>query len=142
MKHFRIYSIVGLQLMAFKLFAQVPTYSKSEQANLDKWYDTYKTVEYTAFDYIHLFDTLQFKFVKNEKLKGVDATTIKAVFLQTSIEALRQMNRDGNYYCSLRHDEYYELWNIYYPKISKPFWDQNCKGLVILMSLDEIVTLH
>ena len=129
-------------LNSMKGNCQLPTYSKTEQANLDRWYDIYEENEYTALDYIELIDKINFKFVKDPTFINEDMKTFKAVLLQLESDALRQMNLDANYYCSLKHDEFYLLWNMYYPKITKEFWDMNCKGLFILMKLDRVVVVE
>lgn len=64
---------------------------------------------------------------------------MKTFMLQLSYDNMRQLNDEGNYYCTFKSDECFDLWNMYHKKIDKAYYDKNCKGLTILMELDGMI---
>lgn len=97
-----------------------------------KWADKYYEQELKGIDLVRLIDEYSFKpFLLTNDLKK-----FKTVLLQLSPQAYQQINIDSWYLCSTKHDDYFELWNMYYTKISKSVWDEKCKGLMALMCID------
>jgi hypothetical protein len=99
--------------------------------------EIYRPQIWKATDYINLIETIQFKPIKNAKNYSI--RDIKAALLTFNSDDINQMNITGSYYCSVKHEEMYQLWNLYYPTINKSFWDTNCKGLIALMDFDGFI---
>ena len=101
----------------------------------------YENDYWSASDYTKAIDTFiyytNFKFVKDLKSYGVKS--IKAMFLNMTVEEIKQMNIDGEYYCSVKHEDCYNLWQLYYPSITKDTFDRYCKGLIVFMILDGVL---
>lgn len=84
-----------------------------------------------------LIDGIKFKPIKNAK--NYSTRDMKAALLSFNSDDINQMNITSNYYCSVKHEEMYQLWNLYYPTINKSFWDKYCKGLIALMDMDGFI---
>ncbi|MBO9204852.1 MULTISPECIES: hypothetical protein [Niastella] len=117
-------------LISFCCINTLIAQSKSE----DEWAKIYRPQEWKATDYVALIDSIKFKPMKN--MKNHSVRDIKAAILSLNSDDIRQMNITGSYYCSVKHEEMFQLWNLYFPPISKSFWNINCKGLITLMDLD------
>lgn len=116
-------------------FCYSSTSIKSQSKTEDDWFKKYSgEVDWEAKNYIGLIDFIGWKPVK--AMKQYDVKDVKATFLLLSAPQIRQMNMDGTYYCSYKHEEMYQLWNLYYPKISQEYWDKYCKGFIALLSFD------
>jgi hypothetical protein len=117
----------------FSLKAQI----KSET----EYSEIYRTQVYTASNYNDLIDYLitniSFKFVR--KLKDLSIRDIKGAIINMGSAAITQMNIDGQYNCVKRHEDIFNLWNLYYPKITMETWDNICKGAIPLMELDGVL---
>lgn len=96
---------------------------------------------YSASDFIKVMDYVGF-VPSNRKYKAYPDFFKKAL-LALGAQELRQMMIDGSYYSrSMKHDDYFQLYNLTYHKISKQTWDDWCAYLIPLMSLDDVITLH
>lgn len=105
----------------------------------DEWFKKYDgEPDWVANNYVWLIDFIDWKPVK--KMKPYDIKDIKATFLLISPSDIRQLNLDGIYYCSAKHDDMYQLWNLYYPKVSKENWDKYCRGFIGLLNFDGFIT--
>jgi hypothetical protein len=110
--------------------------STFSQSKVDpKWSEQYYKEEWSASSLSKLIDVVKFKPVSSV-YKGADMKFFKVAILQLNQPDIEQMNRDAWYLCSTKHDDYFEVWNMFYSKITKEYWDKNCKGLVALMCLD------
>ncbi len=94
--------------------------------------------EYTALLYSDALDSIKFKPVN--RLKGVSVKEIKAGILKLSSDDIRQLNITGNYYCSVKNEEMFRLWNLYYETVSKEMWKTHCKVYILIMDLDGVLS--
>lgn len=105
----------------------------------DEWFKKYDgQQDWVAKNYIWLIDFIKWKPVN--KMKTYIIKDIKATFLLLSPDDIRQLNIDGIYYCSVKHDDMFQLWNLYYPEVSKETWDTYCKGFIGLLNFDGFIT--
>ncbi len=114
------------------------------QKTEDEYKEIYNKYQWSASDFVNTLDTMiirgDFKFVK--RLKNFDIKSIKATILNMGVDAVRQMNIDGWYYCSVKHEDCFKLWNLYYPRLNRTIFDSYCKGLVYLMILDQTLIVN
>lgn len=72
--------------------------------------------------------------------KPINITTdyrkFRSIILQLSERAFTQFNIDTWYLCSYKHEENFQIYNMYYKQVSKSYYDENCKGLINLMIVD------
>ena len=94
--------------------------------------DDWKATDYTMF-----IDTIKFKPVK--EFKNYSIKDIKTAILSLGQTEIRQMNITGNYQCQTRNEENFEIWKLYYPRVSKEMWNKYCKGFIALMDLDGFI---
>lgn len=111
-----------------------------------KWDNYYKStpsgIEYnfSGNDFIKVIELVNFA-PQSSQLQH-DAQLLKKVILNLDQADLRQMKITGNYYSrTFKHDDYFELYNMYYKKLSKETWDKYCPYLLPLMDLDGVVNL-
>jgi|ERR1017187_7348367 hypothetical protein len=123
------------KIVLFFLLAAMSHIAFSQSQIDEKWSKQYYDEKYKALDLMKLIDATKFKPTSKE-MRGTDIKYFKAAILQLSDPAIEQMNRDARYLCSIKHDDYFEVWNMFYTKITKDYWDKNCKGLLCLMCLD------
>ena len=101
-----------------------------------KWSNKYHSEELKGTDLVRLIEEVDFKLAARK----VDIKTFKTAILQLSPDVYAQINIDSWYLCSTKHDDYFEIWNMYYTKVSREKWDAKCKGLMALMCLDGTAT--
>jgi hypothetical protein len=66
--------------------------------------------------------------------------SFKKILLMLPFEGLQQMMITGDYYSrTIKHDDYFELYNLNYIKISKQNWDSYAPYLLPLMQIDGVV---
>lgn len=110
----------------------------------DNYYDQYPTsirTNYEGTDFIKVIKDVNFSPNMRE-IKG-DQDMFIRVILSLSLDALRQMSIDGDYYSrTKKHNDYYLLYNMNYEDISKDKWNRLCPYLIPLMSIDGIVKLR
>jgi len=68
-----------------------------------------------------------------------DLRQFKSILLQLSDRAYTQLNIDTWSLCSFKHEQYFQIYNMYYKPVSKSFYDENCKALIALMILDDTI---
>jgi hypothetical protein len=138
--------VKALLFIAFLVFTNSKCIAQTNY-NIDpKWdnyYDNYPSGidnNYRSSDFINVIDKVN--FVPNmRELKG-DQQLIKRVLLMLSPEDLDQMRSTGNYYSrTIKHYDYFELYNMTYNKISKETWDRYAPYLLPLMDIDGTVSL-
>lgn len=67
----------------------------------------------------------------------------EAAILRLPFSALEQFKIHGLYYSrTIKHDDWYYIYNSYYKKISKADWDKWCPYLIPLMSADGTISLR
>mgnify|MGYP000269901654 CR=1 FL=1 len=91
--------------------------------------------DYTASKFIEVINYVGFqsKIYKPE-------SSFKKILLMMPYEGLRQMMITGNYYSrTIKHDDYFELYNLNYNKISKEIWNLYAPYLLPLMQIDGVV---
>lgn len=100
----------------------------------------YRQFNWSASDLVAALDTLikytDFKFVKD--LKNSDIKSVKATILNLQPDALKQINIDGWYYCSTKHEDLFNLWNLYYKRIDRNGFENYCVIMMFLMKIDGI----
>lgn len=96
---------------------------------------------FTGADFIRVIENVNF-IPTLKQIKG-DTNKLKQVLLTLDFPSLRQMSIDGNFYSrSHKHDDYYYLYNTYYPKIEKTTWNKYAPYLIPLMSIDGVIKLN
>ncbi len=126
-------SIKRFKIILVLLFTQTFLFA---QTNPDpKWTAKYNDVYLKGIDLVKLVDKVHFK---PHKLK-TDIKTFKTVLLQFTPQDYKEITMTSWYYCCTKHEDYYEIWKMYYAKISEAIWDQNCMGLMALMYIDGMV---
>jgi len=133
-------------LLAFLFFSNV-AFSQDYKAYIDPKWDKYYNdnpseiiTNFRAVDFIRIIDIVGFKPTRKELKNDVDL--FKKGLLRFEFQDLNQMRITGSFYSrTYKHDDYFILYNLYYPKISKSVWDTYCPYLIPLMELDDTITL-
>jgi len=113
-------------------------HGQASEEETSRWYKGYSSQTWTASDVNNLIDLVGYKSYLR---KDVDTKMLKTIFLQFSPQIYIQLNDESAYLCSAKHDDYFAIWNMYHPKLDKAFWDKNCKGLIILLRIDNIAKM-
>jgi len=114
----KTYLTIGLMLICFNSYCQ--------------------SVDITNSQITATIDLIAFKPVKLLKqFKGVDLK--KFIYYANEQSTLRQLNIDARYLCRNKKEENYEVYNLYYKKISKDTYDLYCKEINILMEMDGVI---
>jgi len=110
----------------------------------DRYYDQNPSgieEHYQASDFISVIDKVG--FIPNRDLYKGDINYFKKLLLKLDIADLNQLKMTGNYYSrTLKHDDYFNLYNLTYKQVTKAIWDQYCPFLLPLMELDQTIKLH
>jgi hypothetical protein len=140
----------NFNLVYFTIICLVITIKASGQSQFpdidpiwDTYYDRYPSgIEnnYKAVDFIRIIEATH--FIPQGTLLRNDVQLLKKGLLMFDVAALRQMMMTGNYYSrTYKHDDYFELYNLYYSKISSETWIKYCPYLIPLMDLDGVLDL-
>jgi hypothetical protein len=110
----------------------------------DNYYDKYPSgiqQRYSSSDFIDVME--QVGFVPSYyKVKG-DTKTFKKVLLSFPTKALKQMSISGNYYSrTIKHDDYFQLYNLTYKPVSATIWRKFSPYLIPLMEVDQLIDLN
>ena len=101
----------------------------------------YGNSEWSASDLIKGLDTLikytDFKFVKD--LKNLDIRTVKATVLNLLPNDIKQVNIDAWYFCSVKNEDLFNLWNLYYNKINRKSFENYCVLMSFIMVMDGVL---
>lgn len=112
----------------------------SAQKTESEYKEYYRQFDWRASDLVSAMDTLikytDFKFVKN--LKNSDMKSVKASILNLQPDAIKQINIDGWYFCSVKHEDLFNLWNLYYKKIDRKGFESYCVIMMFLMNIDGV----
>ena len=94
--------------------------------------------EFSALDLTNTIEEIGFKPVK--KLKNFNQIDLKK-FVLSSIQngLLQQLNIDAWYHCENKSEEGFQIYNLYYKKISKTYYNSHCKEINALMEIDGVV---
>lgn len=120
-------SKITLTFKTIFLFAIV---SMNAQSNHDDKY--YKDGEYTLLSIVKTIDKSGFE-IQNLEISLKD---FKKIILQFDDADIRQLNISSRYLCTEKHNDNFEIWNMFYKRISKSFYYDNCEQLIALMILD------
>lgn len=123
------------------VFLVVLSYSTVKAQKTEREYsDYYRQYESSASDIVDGLDNLnQAGYVFVKALKGADLKKVKAAVLNLPVAAVKQMNIIGQYYCSVKHEDCFKLWNLYYKPISRESFDSYCVVLVFMMQMDKVL---
>jgi hypothetical protein len=119
-----------LQLLFLLLFGFGPIYAQETKPN--PYGDKYDDKDFNGLKVVQVIDASGFKPIK----LTTDIKQFKSVLLQLSQRAYTQMNIDTWYLCSYKHEEYFQIYNMYYKTVTRSFYDDNCKALIALMLTD------
>ncbi len=92
----------------------------------------YDDKDFNGVKVVQIIDAAGFKPIK----VTTDMKQFKSALLQLSERAYTQINIDTWYLCSYKHEEYFQIYNMYYKTVTRSFYDDNCKALIALMLLD------
>lgn len=92
----------------------------------------YDDKDFNALKIVSVIDAAGFKPIK----VTTDLKQFKSALLQLSERAYTQINIDTWYLCSYKHEEYFQIYNMYYKTVTRTFYDENCKALIALMLID------
>lgn len=114
--------------------------------NIDpEWQNYYKqhpseiSNKHSGSDFISVMEIVGFSPVDS----AWQGNTMKVALLRLDSKNLNQMAMDGEYYAkSIKHDDYFLIYNLYYKQISKTDWDIYCPYLLPLMHIDRVVSLY
>ena len=140
---------VFISFVFFAFFLPQYIYSQSYKEYLSPKWDTYYnsnpsgiSQDFQGRDFIKIIDEVGFVPRKNSYFNG-DLNLLKRLLLALDFTSLKQMSIDGDFYCRTRkHDDYFELYNLYYKNINESTWVNNCPWLIILMSLDDLIKFN
>lgn len=93
--------------------------------------DKYDDPSFDALKVLKVIDPAGFKPVKL-----ADLERFKAAILSLSSQAFTQLNIDTWSKCTNQQETAFFTYNTYYKKVSRSFFEQNCKALCALMLLD------
>lgn len=94
--------------------------------------DKYDDKNFNGLKVVQVIDISGFIPLKLTK----DVRQFKSVLLQLSDRAYTQLNIDTWSLCSFKHEQYFQIYNMYYKPVTKSFYDENCKALIALMLMD------
>lgn len=93
-------------------------------------------------DFIKIIDNVEFIPRTSYRLKG-DVTLLKKVLLVFKFEILQTMSMTGEFYSrTKKHDDYFQLYNLTYKRISKDTWNRYCPYLIPLMEVDGLLKFN
>jgi hypothetical protein len=94
----------------------------------------------TISDLVATIDLLDYTPVK--RFKFLNQIEFKK-FLYGEIESnvLTQLNIDGRYLCENERRKGFEVYNLYYEKISWEFYSNKCKEINMLLAIDGVIVL-
>lgn len=105
--------------------------SQSQEVKPNPYGQKYRDNVFNALKVVQVLDICGFK-----SLSITDSKQFKATILQLSDRAYNQINIDTWWLCSYKHEENFQIYNMYYKNVSKSYYDENCKALIALMLLD------
>lgn len=121
-------------------FALIFFLNVSAQKTEAEYKEYYRQYEWSASDLVSALDTLiihaDFKFVK--RFKNSDIKSVKATILNLSPDAIKQVNISGWYFCSVKHEDLFNLWNLYYKKLDRKSFENYCVIMMFLMEIDGV----
>ena len=143
-----IKSIIPKTIFIIILFISMHSFSQSYKDYIDPIWDNYYNSNpsgiesnFRGSDFISIVEYVKFIPTRTE-IRG-DVGKLKKVLLILDFASLQQMMITGNFYSrSRKHDDYYYLYNSYYPKIEKSTWDKYSPYLIPLMQVDGLIKLN
>lgn len=140
--------LMNLTLGIICTILSIQTFGQNPNQNIDPKWDNYYNNDpsgigrnYKGIDFIKVIEFVDFK-PQSQQLRK-DVQLLKKALLIFDEADLNQMRITGSYFCrTFKHDDYFELYNLYYNKITKEVWDKYCPYLLPLMDLDGTINLH
>lgn len=130
------------------IFPSTFAFGQVQNSNIDPVWDNYYkehpsgiTEHHQATDFINVINTVGFVPTRKEFQGKTDL--LKKILLGLSANDLRQMYIDGWYYSrTVKHDDYFQLYNIEYKKIDADTWNKYAPYLIPLMNIDGVISLN
>jgi|GEM_PF-2881918 len=119
-----------LQLFVF-LISYIGSLSAQELKS-NPYGNKYDDKDFNGLKVMQVIDAASFKPIK----LTTDIKQFKSILLQLSERAFTQLNVDTWYLCSYKHEEYFQIYSMYYQTVTRSFYDDNCKALIALMLVD------
>jgi hypothetical protein len=119
-----------LQLLLLLLFGFASMYAQETKTN--PYGSKYDDKNFNGLKVVQVIDASGFKPIKIT----TDLKEFKSILLQLSERAYTQINIDTWYLCSYKHEEKFQIYNMYYKTVARNFYDDNCKALIALMLVD------
>jgi hypothetical protein len=95
----------------------------------------YEDGEYTLVSVIATIEKSGFELQNRD----ISMEVFKRAVIKLGEGSIRQLNINTRFLCTNKHEENFEIWNMFYKKISKEFYRENCEQLIALMLLDGII---
>ncbi len=133
--------ILFLVLLSF--FGKSQSYTNQIDPYWDNYYNNNPSgieSKFESNDFIRIMELVNF-IPKRPEIKG-DVSMFKRAILKLNYQSLNQMMIDGSFYSrTIKHNDYFYLYNSTYQKISKSTWDKYAPYLIPLMNLDGQINL-
>ena len=104
----------------------------AQETKSNPYDDKYDDKDFNGVKVVQVIDVAGFKPIKVTR----DIKQFKSALLQLSERAYTQLNIDTWSLCSYKHEEYFQIYNMYYKTVTRSFYDENCKALIALMLID------
>lgn len=144
MKQSSIKFLLTFVLVTLSIFSYSQDYKEYLSTQWDNYYNNHPSSikdNYQASDFIKIIDQVEFS-PTSSYMKG-DVNILKKGLLKLEFADMRQLSITGNFFSrSKKHDDYFQLYNLTYKKLSKEDWDSYCPYLIPLMELDGLIKLR
>ena len=114
------------------IFSLLSFHMQAQNLKPDPYENKYDDKDFNGLKVAQVMDGCGFKPIK----RTTDIRQFKSVILQLSDRAYTQFNIDTWYLCSYKHEENFQIYNMYYKPITRNYYDENCKSLLVLMLID------
>jgi len=139
---------VKIILISAFFFISIFSIGQSFGSQIDQYWDNFYNKNpsgiennFQSIDFIRVMEIVKFS-PKRSDIRG-DVSLFKKALLSLNYQSLSQMMRDGSFYSrTIKHDDFYYLYNSTYQKISKSTWDNYAPYLIPLMKMDGIIKLN
>jgi hypothetical protein len=140
-------SILSLLTVIFSVLTIIAS-GQNQSTEIDPKWDKYYEdnpseieTKHSATDFIRIIDLVN--FTPQNSMYKKDVQLMKTILLMCDAATLQQMMMNGWYHSrTIKHDDYFTLYNLYYNKISKQAFDKYCPYLLVLMDMDKLINAH